>query len=85
MLNPNSTKADKAKDIQRFEKLLKNMDDMLRDGKATFFSGTENVCAIDVVLHAEISTIIFMYSTRERLNKLEYPYLQPWMDRMQGI
>ena len=61
------------------------MDDMLRDGKSTFLSGTESVSAIDVTLHSEISTIIFMYSTREKLNKLDYPYLQPWMDRMQGI
>ena len=85
MLNPNSLKVDKTKEVQRFEKLLKNMDDMLRDGKSTFLSGTESVSAIDVTLHSEVSTVIFMYSTREKLNKLDYPYLQPWMDRMQGI
>ena len=46
------------KEIKMFEKLLKQLDDSLKESKAEYFSGTDTVSAIDMVLHSGVSTIV---------------------------
>ena len=68
MLSKKTTDSEKQKEINRLDKLLKNMDDMLKESNSEYFSGNNELSVIDVVLHSEISTIIYMYSLKERLS-----------------
>ena len=82
MLKKDVTDSEKQKEITRLDKLLKNMDDMLKDSNSEYFSGVDEMSVIDIVLHSEISTIIYMYSLKERLSDTEFRFLAPWMNRM---
>ena len=68
MLSKKTTDAEKQKEISRLDKLLKNMDDMLKESNSEYFSGIDEISAIDIALHSEVSTIIYMYSLKERLS-----------------
>mmetsp|Transcript_6064 Transcript_6064/g.9772 ORF Transcript_6064/g.9772 Transcript_6064/m.9772 type:complete len:85 (+) Transcript_6064:516-770(+) len=55
---------------------------MLRDSHEEFFSGVDQISSIDIMLHSEISTIVYMYSLKEKLSEKEYPHLSAWMNQM---
>ena len=40
------------------------------------------MCALDIIIHSDVSTIVYMYSAREKLNDKEYPRLSKWMTEM---
>ena len=55
---------------------------MLRESGEDFFSGGDSISAIDVLLHGDICTIVYMYSLKEKLSEKEYPHLSQWMQLM---
>ena len=59
------------------------MEKMLKDSlHGEFFSGTNEMGAVDVVLYFQISTIIKICSTNGSINEQQYPTLVPWIHRM---
>ena len=72
MAKKNVPDADKAKEIGKLSSLLQKMEGMLKDLNSEYFSGNGNVSAVDILLHSELSTIVYMYSTKEKLNEQEY-------------
>lgn len=85
-----SNDEDKQKDIVKFEKLLKNADDMLKEIKEEndnddidiYFSGTGEISAIDIILHSQICTIVDMYSENQKISERKYEELSAWMELM---
>ena len=55
---------------------------MLRESDEEFFSGRDQISAVDIMLHSEVSTIVYMYSLKEKLSDKEYPHLSVWMNKM---
>ena len=66
---------EKKKEVNLFEKLLKKLDEQLKDSEGDYFSGNDQMSAIDIILHSDISTIVYMYSLKEKLSEKEYPSL----------
>ena len=55
---------------------------MLKDSNEDYFSGCGKMSCIDIILHSDICTIVYMYSLKERLSEKEYPSLSVWMQVM---
>ena len=82
MKEKSARNADKSKEISRFEMLLKELDKKHKEGIEDYFSGTDTMCATDIILHSTISTVVYMYSSKEKLSDKEYPNLSSWMSAM---
>ena len=77
----NVTDEQKRKEIETFENLLKILNKQLKNDDE-YFSGSDTMCALDIIIHSDVSTIVYMYSLREKLNDKEYPRLSKWMTEM---
>ena len=66
---------EKKREVSLFEKLLKKLDEQLKDSGEDYFSGCDKMSAIDIILHSDIATIVYMYSLKEKLSDKEYPSL----------
>ena len=54
----------KQKEIDKLDKLIKKMDEMLQNNNAEFFSNNDQPSVVDILLHSELSTIVYCYSTK---------------------
>ena len=81
MLSQSVTDDQKRREIETFENLLKILNKQLKNDDE-YFSGSDTMCALDIIIHSDVSTIVYMYSTRESLNDKEYPRLSKWMTEM---
>ena len=64
MLDNRSTDDEKDKEIKKFEKYLKNLDNILKKNGTDFFSATSDVSAVDFLLQSWVETIVYMYSNK---------------------
>ena len=49
--------------------MFKNIEDLLDGSQSEYLSGCNEVSAIDFVLFSEVSTIVYMFSLKEKLNE----------------
>ena len=81
MITPGATDDQKKQEIERFEEMLQRLREQFKNDE-TYLSGTDSMCALDILFHSDVSAIVCMYSIRERLDEKKYPELSKWMTEM---
>ena len=75
---------ERAQEVEHFHKLLLHLDNTLKtiNGGATYFSGSDTMCHLDIILFNDLMNIISMYNPSKTISENKYRVLRPWMDRM---
>ena len=94
-LDEKSSEDAKKKELEKFKKLLKNLNLNLKDKNAKlkeqggendqcFFSGSsENMSLVDIIIHSDVITIVGMYSAKRELSDTEFKELSSWLTIME--
>lgn len=94
-LDDRSQEDQKKVELERFKKLLRNLDtnlkekrekepDMEEDEVMCFSGRADRMSLIDIVIHSDVITIVNMYSSKRELNEKTFPDLSAWLKYMEN-
>ena len=67
MVTEGATDDQKRQEIEVFERCLRSFGEQFKNDEV-YLSGTDSMCALDILFHSDISAIVYMYSIKERLD-----------------
>ena len=77
----NNERKDKFDEYQTW--VLKKLEKSLQESNSDYFSSSVQPCAIDLIIHSHISTVIYMGTLlTNKLNDQKYPELALWYNLM---